>query len=134
VTRTGGRISLLEVAEPRSGILRAGFRIWFRRVVPFIGSIVSDRAAYTTFPSRPRTAEQRADRRMLNQSGFSAVNHDTSWVVSVNNSLPRGRVKFRRYQIEPKRVTPCAPSRRARDGWLKQPRHCASDSAASRTR
>jgi demethylmenaquinone methyltransferase/2-methoxy-6-polyprenyl-1,4-benzoquinol methylase len=76
VTRTGGRISLLEVAEPRSGILRAGFRIWFRRVVPFIGSIVSDRAAYHYLPESTAylpSSEQIVG--MLNQSGFSAVNH-----------------------------------------------------------
>jgi len=76
VTRTGGRISLLEVAEPRSGILRAGFRIWFRRVVPFIGSIVSDRAAYHYLPESTAylpSSEQIVG--MLNHSGFSAVNH-----------------------------------------------------------
>ena len=76
VTRTGGLISLLEVAEPRSGILRAGFRIWFRRVVPFIGSIVSDRAAYHYLPESTAylpSSEQIVG--MLNHSGFSAVNH-----------------------------------------------------------
>ena len=50
VTRPGGRLSLLEVCEPRSGIWRAGFRVWFRRIVPFIGSLVSDRAAYHYLP------------------------------------------------------------------------------------
>jgi len=55
VVRPGGRLSLLEVAEPRSGIWRAGFRVWFRRVVPFIGSLVSDRAAYHYLPNPRRT-------------------------------------------------------------------------------
>jgi len=76
VTRSGGRISLLEVAEPQSGLLRAGFRIWFRRVVPFIGSLVSDRAAYHYLPASTAylpSSEEIA--RMLNRSGFSAVNH-----------------------------------------------------------
>jgi demethylmenaquinone methyltransferase/2-methoxy-6-polyprenyl-1,4-benzoquinol methylase len=76
VTRAGGRLSLLEVAEPRSGLLRSGFRIWFRRVVPFIGSLVSDRAAYHYLPESTAylpSSEEIA--RMLNRSGFCAVNH-----------------------------------------------------------
>ena len=75
VVRPGGRISLLEVAEPDRGLLRAGHRIWFRRVVPIIGGLVSDRAAYRYLPRStaylPGTAELRA---MLTVSGFSAVN------------------------------------------------------------
>ena len=76
VTRGGGRLSLLEVAEPKSGLWRAGFRIWFRRVVPFIGSLVSDRAAYHYLPQSTAylpSAEEIVT--MLNRSGFSAVNH-----------------------------------------------------------
>ncbi len=76
VVRPGGRLSLLEVAEPERGLLRTGFRIWFRRVVPFIGSLVSDRAAYHYLPRStaylPSSDEIVA---ILNASGFSAVNH-----------------------------------------------------------
>ena len=76
VLRSGGRLSLLEVAEPEKGLLRTGFRIWFRRVVPFVGSLVSDRAAYHYLPRStaylPPTEQIVA---MLNASGFSAVNH-----------------------------------------------------------
>ena len=76
VTRVGGRISLLEVAEPESGILRAGFRVWFRRVVPFIGSLVSDRAAYHYLPQSTAYLPSSTEIvRMLNSSGFTAVNH-----------------------------------------------------------
>ncbi|MFZ1062909.1 MAG: ubiquinone/menaquinone biosynthesis methyltransferase [Acidimicrobiales bacterium] len=76
VTRAGGRLSLLEVAEPQSGLLRTGFRIWFRRVVPFIGSLVSDRAAYHYLPASTAYLPSSVDiARMLNDAGFSAVNH-----------------------------------------------------------
>jgi demethylmenaquinone methyltransferase/2-methoxy-6-polyprenyl-1,4-benzoquinol methylase len=76
VLRAGGRLSLLEVAEPRSGLWRAGFRFWFRRVVPFIGSLLSDRAAYHYLPqSTAYLPESDEIARMLNRSGFSAVNH-----------------------------------------------------------
>lgn len=76
VLRPGGRLSLLEVAEPTSGLWRAGFRLWFRKVVPFIGSALSDRDAYrylpastAYLPSAPEIAS------MLQAAGFSAVNH-----------------------------------------------------------
>jgi demethylmenaquinone methyltransferase/2-methoxy-6-polyprenyl-1,4-benzoquinol methylase len=76
VTRPGGRVSLLEVCEPESGPLRAGFRLWFRHVVPFIGSIVSNREAYHYLP-RSTAYLPSSDEivRMLNTSGFRAVNH-----------------------------------------------------------
>jgi len=76
VVRPGGRISLLEVAEPDHGLLLAGHRIWFRRAVPLIGGLVSDRAAYRYLPKStaylPGTDELRS---MLVAAGFSAVNH-----------------------------------------------------------
>ena len=76
VTRPGGRLSILEVAEPRSGLWRAGFRLWFRRVVPFIGSLLSDRAAYQYLPRSTAYLPSTADlTHLLNSAGFSAVNH-----------------------------------------------------------
>ena len=76
VTRPGGRISILEVAEPRSGLWRAGFRIWFHRVVPCIGSLLSDRDAYHYLPLSTAYLPPTADlMHLLNNAGFSAVNH-----------------------------------------------------------
>ena len=75
IVRPGGRISLLEVSEPESGLLLAGDRIWFRKVVPLIGGLLSDRSAYRYLPRStaylPSTDELRA---MLDEAGFSAVN------------------------------------------------------------
>ena len=75
VVRPGGRISLLEVAEPEGGVLRAGHQVWFRRAVPAIGALLSDRAAYRYLPAStaylPPTDEVRA---LLVRAGFSAVN------------------------------------------------------------
>ena len=76
VVRPGGRISLLEVAEPDHGLLLAGHRIWFRRVVPVIGGLVSDRAAYRYLPrSTAYLPDLPVLRSMLTDAGFSAVNH-----------------------------------------------------------
>jgi demethylmenaquinone methyltransferase/2-methoxy-6-polyprenyl-1,4-benzoquinol methylase len=46
----GGRIALLEVAEPDWALARAVHRIYFRHVVPFVGGLLSDRAAYRYLP------------------------------------------------------------------------------------
>lgn len=50
VVRPGGRIALLDVSAPKSAILRAGHSVWFNKVVPRIGGLVSDRAAYSYLP------------------------------------------------------------------------------------
>jgi demethylmenaquinone methyltransferase/2-methoxy-6-polyprenyl-1,4-benzoquinol methylase len=75
IVRPGGRISLLEVSEPDTGLLLAGHRIWFRRMVPLIGGLLSDRSAYRYLPKStaylPSTEELRA---MLVEAGFSSVN------------------------------------------------------------
>jgi demethylmenaquinone methyltransferase / 2-methoxy-6-polyprenyl-1,4-benzoquinol methylase len=51
VLRPGGRIALLEVAEPESPLARSLHGAWFRHVVPFVGGLVSDRAAYRYLPA-----------------------------------------------------------------------------------
>lgn len=50
VVRPGGRISLLEVAEPPNPVLRAGHSVYFGKVVPLIGGALSDRSAYRYLP------------------------------------------------------------------------------------
>jgi demethylmenaquinone methyltransferase/2-methoxy-6-polyprenyl-1,4-benzoquinol methylase len=76
VVRAGGRVSLLEVAEPTSGLLRAGFRLWFRHIVPWLGSLLSNRAAYHYLPASTAYLPPSEEIvRMLNHAGFSAVNH-----------------------------------------------------------
>ena len=51
VVRPGGRIGLLEVAEPRWRPARVGHSIYFKKVVPLIGGLLSDRAAYAYLPA-----------------------------------------------------------------------------------
>jgi len=50
VLRRGGRIAVLEVAEPDSRALRLGHSVYFRRIVPLIGGALSDRDAYRYLP------------------------------------------------------------------------------------
>jgi demethylmenaquinone methyltransferase / 2-methoxy-6-polyprenyl-1,4-benzoquinol methylase len=50
VLRPGGRIALLEVATPPNRLLRWGHSVYFGKVVPFIGGLISDAAAYRYLP------------------------------------------------------------------------------------
>ena len=76
VVRPGGRISILEVAEPKSGLWRTGFRFWFRTVVPIVGGLLSDRAAYQYLPKSTAYLPPSPELvTMLNDAGFVAVNH-----------------------------------------------------------
>ena len=50
VVRPGGRISLLEVAEPPNPLLRRGHAFYFGSVVPKVGGLLSDGAAYRYLP------------------------------------------------------------------------------------
>jgi demethylmenaquinone methyltransferase/2-methoxy-6-polyprenyl-1,4-benzoquinol methylase len=45
--RPQGGIALLDVGEPTSAPARAVHHLWFRRVVPIVGGLLSDRRAYT---------------------------------------------------------------------------------------
>jgi demethylmenaquinone methyltransferase/2-methoxy-6-polyprenyl-1,4-benzoquinol methylase len=51
VLRPRARVALLDVAEPESAIARTVHAAWFRHVVPFVGGVVSDRAAYRYLPA-----------------------------------------------------------------------------------
>jgi demethylmenaquinone methyltransferase/2-methoxy-6-polyprenyl-1,4-benzoquinol methylase len=50
VVRPGGRIALLEVAEPPNRVMRRGHSIYFGKVVPRIGGLLSDKDAYRYLP------------------------------------------------------------------------------------
>lgn len=71
VVRPGGRIGLLEVAQPQWRPARVGHSIYFNKVVPVIGGLLSDRAAYKYLPASaaylPAPPEMLA---MLADAGF----------------------------------------------------------------
>ncbi len=51
VIRPGGRAVFLEVSEPPSPIVRWAHTLYFRRIVPMIGGLLSDRNAYRYLPA-----------------------------------------------------------------------------------
>lgn len=72
VLRPGGRLALLEVAEPSNPVMRLGHSLYFSRVVPFIGGLVSDRAAYRYLPrSMAYLPEPSELVEMLASAGFA---------------------------------------------------------------
>jgi demethylmenaquinone methyltransferase/2-methoxy-6-polyprenyl-1,4-benzoquinol methylase len=50
VVRPGGRVAVLEVSSPESAVLRWGHGVYFGKVVPRIGGLLSDRSAYRYLP------------------------------------------------------------------------------------
>jgi len=76
VVRPGGRISLLDVGVPHNPLVRFGNGIYFGRIVPLIGGLLSDRAAYRYLPKSvaylPPPATLVA---MLQSAGFEHVVH-----------------------------------------------------------
>jgi demethylmenaquinone methyltransferase/2-methoxy-6-polyprenyl-1,4-benzoquinol methylase len=75
VVRPGGRIGLLEVDTPRNPIVRLGHGIYFNRIVPFIGGIISgDLKAYRYLPaSAAYLPPERELVRMLQRAGFKHI-------------------------------------------------------------
>ncbi len=74
ILRPGGRIALLDVAEPPNPVMRWGHSIYFGKVVPLIGGLLSNKAAYRYLPKSvaylPAPAELR---RMIVDAGFVDV-------------------------------------------------------------
>ncbi len=74
VVRAQGRIALLEVAQPDSRLLRFGHRIYFQRVVPVIGGVLSDREAYRYLPASAAYMPSKAGLvEALGRAGFHAA-------------------------------------------------------------
>ncbi len=76
VVRPGGRIALLDVGIPHNRIVRFGNNIYFGKVVPKIGAMLSDGAAYRYLPKSvaylPPAPEMVA---MLRDAGFLDAEH-----------------------------------------------------------
>ena len=54
VTRSGGRVVVLEITTPQRPPLSWFFSVWFDRVVPGLGRLAGDPDAYTYLPSSVR--------------------------------------------------------------------------------
>lgn len=99
VIRAGGRAVFLEVSQPEHTLLRLGHSVYFRRVVPFVGALLSDREAYaylpasmTYLPAPAKLAE------MLREAGFGDVRRGAlsgGIAQLVSGTRVRGRTRRR---------------------------------------
>ncbi|MBN2623799.1 MAG: ubiquinone/menaquinone biosynthesis methyltransferase [Acidimicrobiales bacterium] len=74
VLRPGARIALLEVATPPNPVMRWGHAVYFGKVVPVIGGLISDASAYRYLPrSVAYLPEPEQMRALIGDAGFVDV-------------------------------------------------------------
>ena len=75
VLAPGGRLGLLEVDRPRNGLVRTGHGVYFNRIVPFAGGLVSgDREAYRYLPASAAYLPSQDELvEMLKGAGFRRI-------------------------------------------------------------
>ena len=76
VVRPGGRIALLDVGIPHNKVVRWGNSIYFGKVVPKIGGMLSDGPAYRYLPKSVAYLPPREQMvQMLRDAGFADAEH-----------------------------------------------------------
>jgi demethylmenaquinone methyltransferase/2-methoxy-6-polyprenyl-1,4-benzoquinol methylase len=74
VTAPGGRVVVLEIAEPPSGLAGVLYRTWFRQVVPRLGALAGSAEAYAYLPdSVDRYPEPRRVGQLMAEAGLGGV-------------------------------------------------------------
>jgi demethylmenaquinone methyltransferase / 2-methoxy-6-polyprenyl-1,4-benzoquinol methylase len=72
VIRPGGRAVFLEVSEPPNPLVRRVHALYFRRIVPMVGGLLSDRRAYAYLPASTAYLPAPDDLiRLLTDAGFT---------------------------------------------------------------
>lgn len=93
VLRPGGVLCVVELSEPARQPVRALYRMYARKVIPFIGRLVSkDPRAYTYLPESIAACPQRADMtRLMTDAGLSEPSYRslTLGVVTIYLALKK---------------------------------------------
>lgn len=74
--KPGGRVALLDVGVPHNRLIRFGNNIYFGKVVPRIGALLSDGPAYRYLPRSVAYLPERHELlQMLQTAGFADATH-----------------------------------------------------------
>jgi demethylmenaquinone methyltransferase/2-methoxy-6-polyprenyl-1,4-benzoquinol methylase len=74
VLRPGARLAIVEVDRPRSPFVAGAHRVWFERVVPVVGGLLSDGWAYRYLPTSAAYLPDDAElRELLEAAGFDRL-------------------------------------------------------------
>ena len=78
VLEPGGRVAVLEFSKPAIPVLSSIFRLYFSRVLPFLGGLISgSRSAYEYLPdSVSRFPDQRQLAALMSDAGFTEVSFE----------------------------------------------------------
>jgi demethylmenaquinone methyltransferase/2-methoxy-6-polyprenyl-1,4-benzoquinol methylase len=77
VLKPGARLVILEMAVPEQPLLRAGFQLYFRHIMPWIGRLISKHTtAYSWLPESARVFPAPAElARRMEAQGFTEVRY-----------------------------------------------------------
>ncbi len=77
VLKPGGRAVILEFSNPKSRLFKSLYNFYFRKVLPWIGGLISTRSAYQYLPdSVLEFPDQDTFKTMMRDAGFVEVVHD----------------------------------------------------------
>jgi demethylmenaquinone methyltransferase/2-methoxy-6-polyprenyl-1,4-benzoquinol methylase len=76
VVRPGGRVVILEITQPTREPLASFYRGWFDHLVPALGTLAGDRAAYSYLPSSVRRFPSPAElAALMARSGLGQIRY-----------------------------------------------------------
>ena len=76
VLKPGGKAVILEFSNPRSRFFKTLYFFYFRRILPFIGGLLSQRSAYQYLPdSVLEFPDRKSFEGLMAEAGFGEVNH-----------------------------------------------------------
>ncbi|HWN12106.1 MAG TPA: bifunctional demethylmenaquinone methyltransferase/2-methoxy-6-polyprenyl-1,4-benzoquinol methylase UbiE [Pyrinomonadaceae bacterium] len=77
VVKPGGRVAVLEFSKPKYALLRGLFRVYFTKLLPLVGGLISgSRGAYQYLPdSVSRFPDQNELSSLMGEAGFEEVTY-----------------------------------------------------------